>query len=289
ADLRASTDHMTAFEISRPGTHPPLLLDARLTRVLDESNRLQSAVLIVRDVTDERLPRHVQASFMTAVPHKLRTPLSVLLGYLSVAKHLPLSELPKQWPHISGVWEGELRDLISLVDKLLDFEQLTSRELEAELVETDVAAAATEVFARVRERHPEREAEFSLEVGPDAARAGRSADHLRFILKELMDNAIKFADKQPARVILEVAAEESCRLRFTVTDNGPGIPHEYYDQIFDDFIQVEEHVTGQVPGWGVGLRMVRHVVESYGGEISVTSRLGEGSAFTFTWPAACRS
>ena len=125
---------------------------------------------------------------------------------------------------------------------------------------------------------------MTTEIAPEAARVACRVDHLAFILHELINNAVKFADKAPARITLRVEPEAAGRLRFTVADNGPGIPHEYYDRIFDDFVQVEEYVTGQVPGWGVGLRMARHVVEAYGGAIAVTSQLGEGSSFTFDLP-----
>ena len=285
AALRGAAEAVTAFEISRPQTHPPLLLDARLSRLRDPSGSLLSAVLIVRDVTDERLPRHIQANFMTAVPHKLRTPLSLLLGYLGLFKHLDLDQRPAQWSRIVAVWESELRQLIALVEKLLDFESLTGGELAAELQDSEVAAAAADAMARVRARHPAREAELTLEIAPAAARVNCRADHLAFILQELLDNAVKFADKAPARVTLGAMPAAGGRLRLTVADNGPGIPHEYYDRIFDDFVQVEEHATGQVPGWGVGLRMVRQIVEVYGGTIAVTARVGEGSRFTFTLPA----
>lgn len=286
ADLRAEPAAMTAFEISRPETHPPLLLDARLSRLRDPAGALQSAVLIVRDVTYERLPHNVQADFMTAVPHKLRTPLSLLLGYLGLLRHCRPDELPAQWSRIVEVWEMELRQLIALVQKLLDFEALTEAELAAELLDADVAVVAAEAIAQVREQYPTREAEVTTEIAPAAARVACRVDHLAFILHELMDNAMKFADKTPARITLRVEPEAAGRLRFTVTDNGSGIPHEYYDRIFDDFVQVEEYVTGQVPGWGVGLRMARHVVEAYGGAIAVTSRLGEGSSFTFDLPVS---
>lgn len=285
AELCAGTDPVTAFEISRPQTHPPLLLDARLSRVLDASGRLDSAVLIVRDVTGERLRRNVQASFMTAVPHKLRTPLTLLRGFLGVAQHMPPGELLDHWPHMSQVWEHELQYLESLVQKLLDFEHLTALELKAELLDTDVAAAANRVCEQAREQYPDREVKFTLEVAPAAARAACGTEHLQFILRELVDNALKFADKQPARVTLAAEPGADARLRFTVTDNGPGIPHESYDRILEGFVQVEEHVTGQIPGWGVGLHMARQVVEAYGGTISVRSELGLGSTFTFTLPA----
>ncbi len=288
AELRAGTEHVSVFEISRPGTQPPLLLDGRLTRVSDASGRFQSTVLIIRDVTDERMLRHVQAGFMTAAPHKLVTPVSLLHGYLNLTKHLSPEELLEQWPHISEVWEQELGNLNDLVQKLLDFEHLRELELEADLVCADVAAVAESAFAQAHERYPNQEAEFSLELAPDAARAACSPEHLRFVLSELFGNALKFADKHTSRVTLAVSAVDEGRLRFSVTDNGPGIPHEYYDRVFDGFVQIEEHVTGQIPGWGVGLSMVRDVVSAYGGTIRIVSRLGEETTITLDLPAASR-
>ncbi|HCU37171.1 MAG TPA: hypothetical protein DGT21_17550 [Armatimonadetes bacterium] len=286
SELRAGTEHMSMFEISRPGTHLPLLLDARLTRVSDASDRFQSAVLVIRDVTDERMLRHVQAGFMTAAPHKLVTPVSLLHGYLGLTRHLEPDELLKEWPRISEVWDQELRNLNDLVQKLLDFEHLSELELEADPRPVDIAAVAQGAIERVRGRYPDQDAELALDVAPEAARVSCSAEHLQFILEELFGNALKFADKQISRVTLAVNAADEGRVRFTVTDNGPGIPHEYYDRVFDGFVQIEEHVTGQIPGWGVGLRMVRDVVSAYGGDIDVASHLGEGTSFTFTLPAA---
>lgn len=286
ADLRGAEERVSAFDVSRPDTHPPLLLDARLSRRRDAAGSLLGAVLIVRDVTTERLSRHVQAGFMTAMPHKLRTPLQLLVGYLNLTKRLSNDELLERWPRISEVWEEELRQLIGMVQQLLDFERLTTEDLAAELRPTEVAAVAAEAVARVRERQPGVEAEFTVEIAPDAARVNCRADHLAFVLQELLGNALKFADKPPVQVSLRAVRAGTEEVRFTVSDNGPGIPHEYYDRIFEDFVQVEEYVTGQIPGWGVGLRMVRYLVEAYEGAISVTSRLGAGSEFTFTLPAA---
>ncbi|MEI6502412.1 MAG: ATP-binding protein [Armatimonadota bacterium] len=287
-ELYASNERMTAFDISRTTTRPPLLLDGRLSRLFDAAGKLLSTVLVVRDVTDERLARSVQANFMTAVPHKLRTPLSLLLGYLAVAKRLRPEELPDRWPHIVGIWETELRELIDMVQKLLDFENVATPQLEADLQPTDVAALIAEVVGYVRRHYPDREVETSVTVEPAAAYANYRRDHLRFILHELIDNAVKFADKQPALVEIRASATDPAWLRFTVSDNGPGIPHEYYTRVFEDFIQVEEYVTGSVPGWGVGLRMVRQMTDAYGGSATVTSQLGEGSTFTFALPAAPR-
>ncbi len=284
-DLRTAAESVTAFEVCRADTHPPLYIDARLTRLLDGTGNLAGTVLMLRDVTDERLARHVQASFMTTVPHKLRTPLAILGGYLALARHMPPTELARQWPHLATVCEREVEQLTHIVQKLLDFQALSTWQLANELRSTDVAAVAAVAVERVRERYPDSQLEWVMEVAPEAAFADCTSEHLEFVLDELVDNAVKFGDKEPVRVALTAVRSGPEQLRFTVTDNGPGIPHEYYDRIFEGFIQVEEHVTGQVPGLGVGLRLARQVVEGCDGTIDVSSRLGEGTTFTFTLPA----
>lgn len=286
AELVASKEPVSAFDISRTASPPPLLVDARLSRLFAQDKSPLSCVIMLRDVTGERLSRHVQAVFMTAVPHKLRTPLSVMMGYLTMAKRVPPERLPALWPEMARVWDTELRQLIDIVERFLDFEALTLRQLEAAPQPTDIRSVTETVSASARFRYPNKPLELTLEMAPEANLVGCREDHLTFILGELITNAVKFGDKPTVEVRIKTSREDDGRIRLKVEDNGPGIPHEHYDHIFEDFFQVEEHVTGQVPGWGVGLRMVREVVQAYGGTISVNSRLGEGSTFILTLPAA---
>ncbi len=283
--LQSDAEPFTAFEISRTGTHPPLHIDARLSRLFDERREFSGAVLVLRDVTDERLARHVQASFITTVPHKLRTPLALLGGYLQLAKHMKPDQLAREWPHVSAVCEAEVESLTAIVQKLLDFEALSTWQLAEVLRHTDVAAVADTVVERLHDRYPGRSIEVQMDIAADAAFVDSTPEHLEFILDELMGNAVKFAERDPVCIRLEVVRESRERLRFAVTDNGPGIPHEYYDRIFEGFVQVEERVTGQVPGLGIGLRLVKQIVEACGGSIWVTAQLGVGSTFTFVLPA----
>jgi len=194
--------------------------------------------------------------------------------------------LPQLWPEMLRVWETELRQLIAVVEKFLDFEALTLPQLEAAAQPTEVASIANRATERVRARFPDKQINFALDLDQQATLVDCREDHLCFVLGELLTNAVKFADKTPVEVRLEARPESPGWLSFALSDNGPGIPHEYYDRIFEDFFQIEEHVTGQVPGWGVGLRMVREIVQAYGGAVTVRSKLGEGSVFTFTLPSA---
>ena len=104
-------------------------------------------------------------------------------------------------------------------------------------------------------------------------------------IKNLVENAIKFNSK-PDKQIKISGAVESKFIRFTIEDNGPGIPPEEHSKIFQRFYQIEESFTGQVEGAGLGLALAKRVVESHGGEIGLTSTIGSGSKFFFTLPVA---
>jgi len=93
---------------------------------------------------------------------------------------------------------------------------------------------------------------MTCEVAPGADLVDATPEHVALILEKLMDNAVKFGDKLPVRVAVSVALDGEAWVRFTVQDNGVGVPHESYDRIFAGFFQVEEHVTGSRPGWGWG-------------------------------------
>jgi signal transduction histidine kinase len=273
------------FEISRPDTRPALYLDATLSRLLDSQGRLTSTVLMVRDVTDERLARHVQSSFFSLVPHKLRTPLAILGGYLELSRHLPPQRMAQDWPEILAVCEGALAQVTDIVQKLLDFNALSTWQLAHETRRTSVAEVVESVVEAVRARYPERTLVVDTQVSPDAASVDATAEHLSFVLTQLLDNAAKFVTLEPVEVRVRVTRPSAAEIQFSVADNGPGIPHEYLDRIFEGFVQVEEHVTGQIPGLGVGLSLARHVLQTCGGNISVHSNLGLGCEFVFTLPA----
>jgi signal transduction histidine kinase len=276
---------VTAFEIARPGTRPPLFLDARLTRLFDEVGELLTTVLVLRDVTDERHARHVQTSFFLLVSHKLRTPLSVIVGYLDLLKRLPPEQLLREWDHLLSVLGQEVARLHGTVQRLLEYKELGSREWEAEAEEADLEPVLAQVEKTIRRRYPDHTLEITRELEAGARSVAMAADDLAFVIEQLLDNAVKFAERDPVQVTIRVGTGEK-GLRLSLSDNARGIPSEYFDRIFSGFVQVEDRATGQVPGLGVGLQMAREIVEAYGGELTVAaSQLGEGSTFSFVVPA----
>jgi two-component system sensor histidine kinase ResE len=189
-------------------------------------------------------------------------------------------------PRITEMCSAELNRMARIVQELLDFKVLTTTGLRAEAETADIAATVARVTDQVAARYPLRPVEVTADVPAGADRVACSAEHLELILGKLLDNAAKFGDGEPVHVSVTAERVDDSRIRVSVSDDGPGIPHEYYDRIFEGFVQVEDVPTGQVPGLGVGLYLAQKVVQAYGGCVAVHSQMGAGSTFTFTLPAA---
>ena len=109
-------------------------------------------------------------------------------------------------------------------------------------------------------------------------------DKFREVLKSLIENGVKFNKKEEKSVVIS-ACHENGQIAISVKDNGQGIPPEEFDKIFQKFYQIEESFTGQVEGAGLGLALVKRLVEAHGGKTQVISKIGEGSTFTVGFPA----
>jgi signal transduction histidine kinase len=247
---------------------------------------MESCVLALRDVTEERRQQELRMGFLMMVSHKLRTPLTVLIACLDLCRRLPAGRGATQLAEVLQVCDVEVQKLGETVAKLLDFKAASQRDVDGEVETAEVGPVLAGACEAVSRHHPERQVRLEVRVAPSVQQVACGPEHLSLVLEKLLDNAVKFGDKDPARVAVVAEPGEPGWVRVSVTDNGPGIPHEYFDRIFEPFVQIEDLPTGQVPGLGVGLAMARQVVSAFGGTVSVQSRLGEGSTFTFTLPSA---
>lgn len=278
-------DRVTTFDLARskPKT---LVLSGIATRIVDEENRVVGYVMIIRDVTSERKEEYLKASFISSISHKLKTPLTCISGYMLLLREKErLSKLDKVGKNAVRIIDSQGNRLSRLINELLGFSLLKSEALELargkESLKSIVEMSLKKLALRIRRRAKIVVGNSIDKVPPilvDRAKVQK-------IIQNLVENAIKFNDKKEKRVEISARSLKGKKfIRVEIKDNGPGIPSEEREKIFSKFYQIEETFTGQVEGAGLGLAVVKQVVEAHGGKVGVESRPGRGSKFFFTLP-----
>lgn len=221
--------------------------------------------------------------FLATTSHELRTPLHGIIGIASSLQELGAADLSPQVRHNLQLIEHSGRRLENLVNDILDISRIRNNALALDL-------RPVEIFSLV-------DVVVSLH-GPEAESLGVSLQHsvprslppvladefrLQQILHNLVGNALKFAGQN--LILLHAEVEGHC-LRVGVIDQGPGIPSEQLEAIFQPFTRLGGTLTQRQPGTGLGLAIARRLVELQGGRMDVVSTPGQGSTFSFTLPLA---
>ncbi len=251
-------------------------------------------VLLVRDVSAiEHARREAEAAsgaknlFLANVSHEIRTPLNGVLGMSELALEHELPAPARD--HVETI-RGCARDLLQIVDDVLDFSRLEAGQLEVTRSPTDVGALVHDVATHLAARARGKGLALVTVVRRDLPSPLLiDASRVRRVLEHLVGNAIKFTMDGEVEILAHPGGERtggSFELVFAVRDTGPGIPSEWRREIFEPFSQGDASLTRRQGGTGIGLALSRQIAGALGGRIEVESVPGEGSTFRFILTAA---
>src|SRR3989339_673011 len=256
-----------------------LYLEAKLNAVKNQAGELSSIVFILRDVTEIRKEEIVKQTFLNHISHKLRTPLMVITGYTTVLQEGILGTLNEKQQAALKALSIKAFLLIKLVEKLLGFTTIYIQNLVHSKEIIELKTYLHSITDAIINNSGNKKVEIEIDC-PEGVSLNVNKHYLDQIMENLIENAVKFNDKETVKILV-TAIKAPGRIEFSVTDNGIGIPNEEYARIFDKFYQVEKYITGQVEGSGIGLAIVKKLVEGLGGEIHVNSKLGRETIFSF--------
>ena len=270
-----------AAAASRAQTVPLQLPDRELWLSVSGVGFGDGTVYAFRDLTEERALEELRSDFVSTVSHELRTPLAAIYGAALTLRRRELELSEEQRDNLLGVVGTEADRLARTVNDILWASRLDSDTLHVAPESCDSKQMVRDVVAAALAHLPAN-VELVTEVADDASPVMGDPDKVRQVLVNLVDNAVKYSP-DGGRVIVRVEPEERL-VRFSVADEGLGIPQSEQRRIFDKFYRLDPQMTRGVGGTGLGLYICRELIRRMGGRIWVESREGEGSTFTFELP-----
>jgi PAS domain S-box-containing protein len=247
-----------------------------------ETNEPIMVLAILRDITQQKEIEELQRDFVSIVSHELRAPLTAIRGFAKtlVVKDEELSPATRR-EFLSTVNEQAER-LARLVDDLLQVSRIDAKRVRVEWTEVDLDVVIQDLMGQFHSKWGSRRVIIDAARGLPLVRADRSK--LEEIFINLVDNAIKYSPAgTPVRVAARVVADD---IEISIQDRGFGISPDDAAQLFQKFHRISTAATRDIGGTGLGLYIVKGLVEAHGGRVWVESVPGAGSTFVFTMPRA---
>jgi signal transduction histidine kinase len=219
--------------------------------------------------------------FLSHIHHELRTPLTAILGFARMLKeeiYGPLNDKQLQYSK-AIVSSGE--HLLSLVNDFLDLSKIEANKEELFWETFPVEEICLASFSMLEAKAEQQGLELKLEIGENITSCRADQRRLKQILVNLLSNAIKFTEEGSITLKVELNASQ---LAFSVIDTGIGISEEDQKKLFSSFQQINNALTRKQKGTGLGLLLSRKLAQLHGGEITLTSTVGQGSCFTVYIP-----
>ena len=236
--------------------------------------------LTYRNVTKEMALARLKSDFVSNVSHELRTPLSLIRLY---AETLEMGRLtsPEKYQEYYRIIRKESERLTALINNILDFSRIEAGRKEYDFRETDMSELVHNTLDSYRYQLEQNGFQFEEKIDEvPPMRVDREA--MARSLLNLVNNALKYS--QDRKYIGVNLYRDNGSVKLEVVDQGIGIPHQEQQKIFEKFYRVGDPLVHNTKGSGLGLSLVRHIVQAHGGEVAVDSAPGQGSKFTIVLP-----
>ncbi len=268
------------IELQLPGENAPCF-DVTGAVVVDTEGAVQSYLLLLHDITRLKQLENLRQEFVANVSHELRTPLSLIKGFTET-----LLEGAKDNPEVATSFLQKIDKhadrLIYLIEDLLTISRLESGCVALNCQELAFDKIVQRVFDDLHSRAEEKNVALQSSVAQLSMVWG-DADRLQQVLFNLVENAVKYGhEKGQVNVALNYLKNGDAQV--SVSDDGPGIPADSVERIFERFYRVDRARSRETGGTGLGLSIVKHIIQAHGGQVTVKSEVNKGTIFTFVLP-----
>jgi PAS domain S-box-containing protein len=253
-----------------------------ITPLRDDQGKLTGYLGVIEDIRVRKEVERLKSEFTAVVSHELRTPLTSIRGSLGLILGALSASLPQKVRDLLEIAQSNCERLVLLINDILDIEKFSAGQMRFEIATVRVA----EITLQAVEANEGYARKFNvrIELEPVETHCRISVDPHRFVqvMSNLLSNAIKYSP-QGGQVRVQVERRGDC-VRISVHDQGPGIPEDFRERIFEKFSQADASTTREKGGTGLGLHIARRFVEHMQGRIGYESETGRGSTFWVEFP-----
>jgi two-component system phosphate regulon sensor histidine kinase PhoR len=269
------------YEIKLPDLHERWL-QVNAAAITNAAGEREGTILVFHDLTRLKQLERQREEFVANVSHELRTPLSLIKGYVETLLDGARND-PAVAERFLKIIERNANRLDLLIQDLLTISALESGRMKLELQPVNLRSLAEKVLTDLQAKAENKNVTLANEL-PEL-NANGDVNRLDQVLANLVDNAIKYG-RAEGTVAVGGKRREDGRLEIFVRDDGPGIPPEAINRVFERFYRVDKARSRDQGGTGLGLAIVKHIVQAHDGEVWAQSEPGRGATFFFTLPAA---
>jgi PAS domain S-box-containing protein len=249
-------------------------------------------VAVFRDVTREQQAEQSKAKFVATISHELRTPMTSIKGYIELLNAGAAGNVNPQQRHFLEIVQANTERMVGLVNNLIAVSEMEQGPIKIEPCAVDLAQVIKESVQAMRADAAKRDLDLTMNLPPELCPARGDPQRLRQIMDNLLENALRYT-ASPGRIAVwatEAHLEEEGispqhYLVVSVRDTGVGIPLKEQERIFEKFYRVDNPLSTEAGGAGMGLAIVKSLVDAHAGRVWVESKIGAGSTFSFVIPA----
>jgi PAS domain S-box-containing protein len=253
--------------------------------VEDITTRKRSELQQARLINELARVAQMKDEFLSSMSHELRTPLNGILNLTELLRDQIYGNVNTRQQRALGMIEESGQHLLSLINDILDLAKMEAGQSELTLAPVEVNVLCHASINFIQPVAQKKQIRIYFAPDPHAGQIFADALRLKQILINLLSNAVKFTPERGAIGLeLFAEAEPEPRLQFVVWDTGVGIPASALDEIFRPFVQTDSRLAREHEGTGLGLALVRRMVELHGGTVQVESEVERGTRFTVTLP-----
>jgi two-component system phosphate regulon sensor histidine kinase PhoR len=253
--------------------------EAHVARVRVGPEGPEAIVLALRDLTEQRRSERMRGDFVANVSHELRTPLASLLGFIETLQG-PARNDPAARDRFLEIMRTQANRMSRLIDDLLSLSRIELKVHVRPRAVVDLTALVRGVVDALGPLARERAVEISVEAGEPPVLVRGDRDELIRVAENLIENAIKYGQSGGKVDVRVGGGSEPDGVKLVVRDYGPGVAPEHLPRLTERFYRVDVSDSRDKGGTGLGLALVKHIVQRHGGRLSIDSAAGEGATFT---------